>query len=765
MAIRGLIIAIESYASIQGFGNQLPGTTAAGVAFRDWLIRKKNAKPGHILFCTEDPAVQGRTSGASIQELIRALIDLHAAGKDNTEQLYVFFSGHGFLFDENPRTRAADVLLPSDFTSASDPAAGRLGLRLDEVQLKLQNAMGPGDHYYFVDACRNRLSEIDVAGTGLNFSRSVLGDPTVYTLYSTNRGAAAFLNSNFSGHLLAGLYGAGRAKAWRPAGDMEVTHSSLRNYVTEKLTGQEIDGGHQGNGRGLILEIRPAPQSKCSIQVDGARASDTFTLHLTDSRGRAIGGPQTFEGPSFHFSQPPDFYDLRLFHDGQPLTPESQTADLWDDCSVRFAMPEPQGPEFLGGPDRSLAPPPDDAFSGPGAPSKTWLEVAGRPATELIVEDLRSRRQERHNERFSMPCEAGRYRVRMVDSTGMTLRDQEVAIEAGERLELDFASRPESPVREAILSHLPPYAYDSRTVSFSESLGPLADDDLGLWLAIAGASRIVGPPGSYDKIEGLPLDRFEDVPPGGSVLYVLAGRDELEDLRVATDSSRAADWVETREVVAGVSGFRHARIDSGPGPLFLSLAAAGESPWTIASHCLPNRATLVIATASTRGGFRIQQYLLPLHHLRSALDPRVQDRLPQRNLLRRMKSFSLAQRQFGRRRDVESTIDPADWTDLLSGKWLDPVTAILAAYELLRRGKREHMGTVVNNLRAYFTGLADTEALARLAGEPPQRPASVPMVLDGLLSYEDYPELLPPDLPENRLDYSGPWTAWRRAVR
>ncbi|HYU30750.1 MAG TPA: caspase family protein [Thermoanaerobaculia bacterium] len=672
MAIRGLIIAIESYAKIQGFGGELPGTTAAGVAFRQWLLQEKQAAPGDVLFCTEDAAAEGRTSGAKASEIIDALAELYAQSKDDTEQLYVFFSGHGFVFQEDPRKRAADVLLAADFTSVGDPTAGRRGIKLDEVQTKLQMAMGSGDHFYFIDACRNKVNEIDVAGTGLTLGRSVTGDPTVYTLYSTNRGAAAFLNSNFSQHLLAGLRGAGRAKVWRPDGEMEVTHASLRDYVREKLAGQETDARVDGDGRGLILEIKAAPTYACTLEVDGAAEEDEFTLALADSRGRPIGGAQTFKGPKFSFSQSPDFYRLRITQQGAPLVPAERTIDLWDACSVRFSMP-------------------------------------GTLVQESVIE--------------APPM--------MLPGT------------------LPVEEPPPSPVREAIVSRLPPYAIDGSRVSLSESLGWITDDDLGLWLAIAGASRIVRDPDSFSKLRNLPLERFEDVQPGGSAVYVLAGRDDLIGLRAAVGPARLAQWIFSQEVVPGVSGFRHLRIAAQPGPLVLSLAAPDESPITFVSHCLPGRVTLVVATGSaTRGGFRIQQLLLPLAHLAAAPETG--------NPLEVVKRSSLAQRQFARKREVGA---------LPSEDLLDPVTGLVAGYEALRRGRRQEAEVCIGKLRALYPGLPDIEALARLSGQPFVRPASPPMILDGLLAFEDYPALLPPDLPEDRLDYSGPWTAWRRAVK
>lgn len=781
MAIRGLIIAIEKYPAIQGFGNDLPGTMAAGVAFRKWLIDVKKAAPENILFCTEDTTVEGRTSGASIDNLIEALASLHKVGKDRTEQLYVFFSGHGFLYREDTRRRAADVLLAADFSSLQSPTAGRKLLRLEEVQTKLQITMGPGDHFYFIDACRNQVdtNQVTVAEMGLTLSPSSLGYPTVYTLYSTNRGAAAFVESDFSKHLLAGLQGMGRAKVWSQTGEeeMEVIHSSLQAYVTNKLSGQEADAKVDGTGRGVILEIRPAPKYQCTVEVEGAGPDDEFTLIVKNGRGQQIGDERTFKGPAFSFSELPEFYRLSLLYRGRALEPESFKAELWDACTARFTMPTardtrrgiPFGPPpVFRGAVRGRSPAQEPTQKDDTSPA--LLRVTGLPYSVLSVEDVASGRQEPLPEGVEKPLPAGRYVVRMLDPEGATVRKQEISLEAGETTSVDLSTRPESPVRSVILSHLPPYAYDKGTVSFSERLGPpIADDDIGLWLAILGASRVVDDPNSFSKLRDLPLASFEDVPPGSSAVYVLAGGDGLKDLRLAVQSPLEEDfleplnWRETREVVPGFAGFRHARIDHKPGPVFLSFAADQEIPLTVSSYCLPNRATLVIAAAAAAdAGLQIQQYLLPLHHLIGNLDPEVRERLHS-NPLEMVKFITLAQRQFARKRDIAARLHPGEWEALLYGKWLDPIMAILASYELVRRGRMDFMNLVIGNLRQFFAGLPDTEALASLSRQSFERPASVPLILDGLLALEGYADLLP--FPESKLDFTGPWTAWRGAVR
>ena len=63
-------------------------------------------------------------------------------------------------------------------------------------------------------------------------------------------------------------------------------------------------------------------------------------------------------------------------------------------------------------------------------------------------------------------------------------------------------------------------------VEFSKSLGgPVVDPDLDLWLALAGAGRILfGSSGTdLQKLRGLPLHDFSGEKAGSSAIYVLAG--------------------------------------------------------------------------------------------------------------------------------------------------------------------------------------------------------------------------------------------------
>jgi hypothetical protein len=64
--------------------------------------------------------------------------------------------------------------------------------------------------------------------------------------------------------------------------------------------------------------------------------------------------------------------------------------------------------------------------------------------------------------------------------------------------------RPTDRVRASILRHVFGVQF-SDLVNFSESLGPIANQNLSLWLAVLGASRIIGIADEFSKRQILPL--------------------------------------------------------------------------------------------------------------------------------------------------------------------------------------------------------------------------------------------------------------------
>src|SRR5258705_214009 len=124
---RGLIIAIEDYPDAVGLAKKLPGTTRAGDDFRNWLINVKKVPAENILDCAAD-GTPGQTGGTKREQIIREAIRLVQLGRDGTNELYLFFSGHGFSYRMTRDSRPIDVVAGSDVTDLTVSTTGCIAM-------------------------------------------------------------------------------------------------------------------------------------------------------------------------------------------------------------------------------------------------------------------------------------------------------------------------------------------------------------------------------------------------------------------------------------------------------------------------------------------------------------------------------------------------------------------------------------------------------------------------------------------------------------
>jgi hypothetical protein len=757
---RALIIGVENYANSQGLDATLPGTTQAAAAFRQWLIDRKQLTPDQILFCAET-GTAGRTHGTNRADLLRAILDLVQGGKDRTDELFVFYSGHGFAYPESPSRKPLDVVVGADFETAA--LSGGACLKLQEIQTKLWYAMGPGDHYYFVDACRTMIqpTDIDVPDCGIMFGTSDLGRPTVYTLCSTTLGQPAWVASGFPGALIDALDGRGRAKGWMGT-RLVVTFDLVCRYLLSAVQRQPVDSTKEGSGDGVLLEVAPVSQYACDIAIDGALPDDRFVAETQDSRQHPTGS-EAFTGGSHTLTLVPDDYFVTVKMNAQPLTltdPASPPVDLYEPRRVRFVKAAPAVP---GGPAAATAP------AGPAVPveaAPAMVSVVGGGPTTVQITHVQTGQQVSAPDTFSGPLPAGTYAVQ-IQQQGATVAAGDVTVSSGQHVDLDLgALRLPSPVSAEMVAALPVDARVGQLASLSESLGePLASSDEGLLLSLAGASRIVADPESFSTLRTLPFATFEDVPAGGSAIYVLAGRDETG----APSQVKFDDAAWHPLAAAGTLAFvSHEKQIAAPGGHIVSFHADRRPAASIAVQAYAARVTLLVVTADRSGRLRGQQLALPAAHLAGGL-PREQVEYllhGPRSPLQIVWSSYLMQRRFAERQRVApSAGDPGfeDWQALTEGRWVDPIMTAIAAYELVRTGLTpDSRGTaerLVALLRDHFKS-PDAEAVAKLLGLPWQQPPSTPAMLDGVMALGG-----PLPLPVAHLDYESPWTVWRGAVK
>jgi hypothetical protein len=759
MAARALVIAIQDYPKVEGGGmaRSLPGTLQAGLEFKAWLTEKwaaEGAVEPQLIFCSEPAQAGGRA--ATSEDIRTALVNLRESGQAATEQLYFFFSGHGFSFREKPGSRA-DILVTSDFRSAA--LSGHCCLKLDEIIFWLRVHLGSGQHYYFIDSCRNPLTPKEIQPAPLlPIDPQASGEASTFLLQSTVEGATAAVGGPFPTALIAGLRGQGKAKTWDDQVDdrMFVRYDSLRGYVKSSVAAdQQITHevkGTDGESDAVFAVLHPVPLSACRIEIENAPAQLEGEVVYRRGRTKAVERWKLNTGAGL-LQLEPDVYLITItLKDGAAVQrSEPVRVDLYEDRTVVFSIGsfEATGAvaDLEGAAEAAAA---DVEFI---VPERTELTVRNVLTGESTVLDT--------SRRARLP--PGRYFATFGSAAHRTMLRREIDLAPGQTGLINLAEWRNSPPHVAIASKLPDVAIRPDGIEFSESLGgPVADPDLDLWLAIVGGGRILGPAGGNEKLARFPLHDFGAESAGASPIYVLAGFEDVDmTLDVAVSGGARVRWSPSARPDR-MAGIREARVAATPGSRLLSLRIGDQPAYTVATLASPNRAMLVTVTLDAEARPRIAQYLLPLGHLVHLLPGLVQQRLRQRRQLRDVRFIAQATRAFRRRRDLWKELSADDLDAQLDAKWLDPIGSLLAAYESVRRNRKDALGIVVTNMKRDFADLPDTAALARLAGEDMGRPAGTPLFLDGLRAFPDYPEWLP--LPASHLDFGSAWTAWVGAV-
>lgn len=751
MSCRAFIIGIENYASVKdgSIATSLPGTLKAAQDFRDWLVKKWTSEQkiagSQIIFCSEPTEPGGR--GAASEDVLTALLELKAAGQNATEELYFFFSGHGFSFaDSGSRS---DMLIASDFKSMA--LSGSACLNLDKTIYWLRQQLGPGLQYYFVDACRNVLGDRQIRPGGLLLPNDpqASGEASTFLMQSADPGATAAVDGAFVGTLLAGLHGKSTAKIWDETDQdaMMVRYDSLRGFMRKSLKAQNVwvtSQGVDGETDAVLARLKPAPPAKCTLKIEGV---NPISGSVTWTGGRnGIPASMKLAGTTTEISLKPDRYRMTVQIDGADVSDGARDVTLYDDEELIFKT--------------------QPASATPG--SKTTDDTAGQMAEIVIPEGSSielheiatgSRSTFRRFKRGVMP--KGRYSAVLRDRDERVVKSTEIEIGSGEKPVIDIAAWGDSVPHASIARLLP---NDGRSVDFSESLGgAVSDPDLDIWLAILGGGRILGTNVEYSKIGPFPLHDFSAAAPQSSAAYVLAGFEDPQtklEVGVAV-AGRPTVW-QLPSSPPNLAGIRECHIPVASGPVLISLRVNDGFPYTLASFALPNRAMLITVTSDPELRLHISQYLLPVGHLINMLNPEVAWRVRSRNQLADVKRLAEFARSFRKRRDVWKDVSRDVLNEILIAKWLDPIVSAMAAYEMIRRGRTQEMAEVVQNMSTYFPDLPDTAALAVLFGQQGVPFNGTPLFLDGLKAFPGLEESLP--LPSSQLDYNSPWTAWRGAV-
>jgi hypothetical protein len=407
--------------------------------------------------------------------------------------------------------------------------------------------------------------------------------------------------------------------------------------------------------------------------------------------------------------------------------------------------------------------------SASSQPLTATLRLKAAPETEVSAESLTTGEVLRGAGELSKEVAPGEYVVRVVER-GATVSRRNVTLKAGDRKTVKLLARPKDRVRDTIINAVGADTVGGASVFSEHALGPLASADLAIWLSLFGASRILGAPGEFSKLGRLKLETFDDLKEGQSVVYLLAGFEKSSGgFGVGLSSGAEVSWETPREV-EGLYRIYERRLAAEAGAHLLSLKLPKQPVATFAVQCLPNRATLAAVAEDKEGRLTLHQFMLPMRHLFEQAGPSVQA-YRERNMLGVVRTMAFAQSQFARKRSVQKLLQETDaevWQDLVKHVWLDPLMALITAYDIIRHGTIEQgktlLGLVNSAIRKEFEGMGDVEAIAKLIGADWSVPTSPPLLLDGVLAFDDVQEKQMLPLSPDRLDYKSMWTSWRGAV-
>ena len=712
-----LVVAVENYCSASGLA-RLDHTVDRAYEFVGWLLNARRVQPHDVFLCTSPkPATlpsqipSGVHSFRATRGGIRsAALELADAGRDLGADVFVLFSGHGARID------GSDVLMASDYRSHD----GDKCIRLDALHAWLLPAMGPGTHYWFVEACRNELDFL-VGELALPRRTSDKGRATSNDLFATAAGTAARAQSKFPQALLDSLYGNGPAKAW-----LEGCY-----WVTFPVVAEVVRGAVQPEGMdvdprpafvtGRILQLARVPDVTVTIDVRGAQDGERYQLVLSGDRPAVY---RWITWPEQQVDVPPGRYFASLLRDGTEETewisqPRYTPVPIYEATRLEFDRSPPTGQSSEGltvvGPSSRTARSrvswgTTARWLGLGAQTRLFGLYPGLLNVELFDRDERVRSVE--------------YRGRGNLHIDQFIDDQ-----------FDLGDLSQYASTEAVIDPDPALRLCLLAAAAIGDVAPYAP-------AVAKLTK-------FDDLAANEARIYAITPPGKGVMTVQGG---LHSARLT--------------LVRGVKPTCcHAAIRAEPGmPHRVHLEIPGAD-MTIATVALAGRVTVIVVqpeqnTSGETPTWRIHQLALEPGHLTSS-DPAA--------LLPAVRFSALVQRRISQGRPaMAAEPDPEHaqlWAQVLEGRWPDPLTMLLTAYELVRRGAlagegRSALLGLVAALREYGPAFAaDLAILDALAVGRNSRPSGEPLAVDGVVAMGGERVLRGPE--GMALDYRGAWTRWR----
>jgi Caspase domain len=724
-----IVIGVDRYWTEQA---SLKGAVADALRMRDWLldpaggdVPEKNVALALSPLPGNEPAGLNHVE-ATTTNVINLIADLFQRSKGEGERLYFFYAGHGLTARVNQRDES--TLVADDFgpnTPNNSLALRSLWEFFETTRFK--------DQFLFVDACRNipwEGVEFEVGRWPRPRQRDPGSPPTQqFILYATSPGLKARElrevgneRGAFTEVLLAGLRGAGTAKAWSAeTQDYQVRWERLVDHVKGQLEerryavgagpAQDVfqipqDSGARGvagRERNPILAHFPSgafPPERLTVDLK-PRAVHAAEVIVLDESAEPIEAKPQIAGAPVEFSLPPRTYALHATAPQYAKAVRRPPVDLYGAVEIPL--------ELLRAPEGTAAPTNGGvAAPSPGAAGTGELRVhCSDPLGPLEIADAAGAVVVVGTGEIAGALTAGFYRARLC-LPGAAVVEQSVELTPGvsQTVELEPPAAPPGPVVRDVLQKIGAEVGPDNTIDVSKVTGPIASPHLSTILTLAGGVA-AHDPGYGRQLRRLGLKAFKQSIPSGckSGLYLLLGADAKDTKQADQIISglRLRTWAlgepvpkarERPSKVAKLPGIGEFGTGAAVGPHWLSVEVEGDRPAVFALAQLPRRFTMITLVLEGNQA-RAYQYLPSLSPDEST-HPRELRRI---ELLQRLLLSG----------SLEAGIDEA--RELMRAKELDPLAGCVGAYIFLRQGRVKELRTVVGKLVRLYPELSDCHVL------------------------------------------------------
>ena len=522
------VIGIDRY---ELSGASLKGAVRDALGMREWLLAPTGGNvPEKNLLLLLSPREDAEPTGVAAAEatqgnILDAIADLIRRSGGEGERLYFFFAGHGVSTFVSASEENA--LVAADFTSTrtqNSVALRTLWEYFETWQFR--------DQFFFVDACRNIPVDFDFrVGEWTQPRRRDPGLPPVqqFILYATSpglraaeMGAPGDERGHFTDALLAGLRGAGSAKAWsRASQSYEVRWDRLVRYVKKVVEDRKVKVGGPGAEnifqipqenpkRGVagrdpdpVLARFPAnsfPAEKLAVNLLPEDVYSVAEVIVSREWGEPFKRQPNIPRLPVEFELEPNVYLIRgtapNYEEAyyvEPLELYSERAIEVDFKPASPGQPEAQHglPEEAGGTEPGAAiatgaSPTDEPSSG------TLVVKSSDPLAAVEIADAAGRSLATTTgtaELRDLP--AGVYRARLrTPENELVEKLVEVAPGAERVVALSAPGRPETPAVTSLVEAVGGRVLDDNTIEIHGAGTPIATPNLSTVMAVAGAAAL-----------------------------------------------------------------------------------------------------------------------------------------------------------------------------------------------------------------------------------------------------------------------------------